>query len=389
MDFLHANTVKLFRSTTEGNILIRLMDISFTPNQTLGRMLYSFNATAYEIDDCSLLNFEKYGICSIGTYSSFLKYTFTTLGQLQGIYEGDKQDILKILQEKYINKTTKKYTNTVKFIKWLRLEFDMPPYLIKTTANGTVVPLPANEKPNEDTILGYIVYINNKPIIVSSRGFYELIDEDIEITSVVFPVATAITIDYMIEIDQKENTSLLYNKMHFYTKVGQMKDMFDINENVFLKIYQKYLLNYTTYHQQLLSLNKVTIEAIPGTIIYIRDSFDEDFFKHEIGPTGILEFYDSDATINGLRFGGIQVYEADPLENKNEVRDNEFKKVATVNSLNEIDNPVKNGVYNIQDKRYIYYRENWFEISNDNIIQCPVEALIDYIYEIMKGEYYK
>lgn len=435
MDFLHANTVKLFRSTTEGNILVRLMDISFTPNQTLGRMLYTFNATAYEIDDCSLENFEKYGIQSIGTYSRFLKYTFATLGQLQGTYEGSKQDVLKMLQEKYADKITEKYINTVKFIKWLRLEFDMPPYLIKTTANGTIMPLPAGEKPNEDTALGYIVYINNKPIIVSSRGFYELIDEDVEITSVVFPVASTVTIDYMIEVDQTENTSLLYNKMYFYTKVGQMGGTFDVDENVFLRIYQKYLLNYAAYHQQLLSLNKVTIEAVPGTIVYVRDSFDEDFFKHEIGSTGVLEFFDPNAVVNGLHFGGIQLYEVneeyleeqvvkvetntlkeakeDALDIENdciklnasyfkirgntivvgthsnmEVKDNEFRIIPNqADSLVDITQPIKNGIYIIGNKRYVFYHADWYEFSDDNVVQCPTNALIDYIYELMKGEY--
>lgn len=435
MDFLHANTIKLFRSTTEGNILVKLMDISFTPNQTLGRMLYTFNATAYEIDDCSLSNFEKYGIQSIGTYSKYLKYTFATLGQLQGTYEGNKQDVLKMLQEKYTDKTTEKYVNEVKFIKWLRLEFNMPPYLIKTAANGTIMPLPASEKPTENTALGYIVYINNKPIIVSSRGFYELIDADTEITSVVFPVATTVTIDYIIEVDQTENTSLLYNRMYFYTKVGQMGDTFNVNENVFLRIYQKYLLNYVAYHQQLLSLNKVTIEAVPGTVVYVRDSFDDDFFKHEIGLTGVLEFFDQEAVINELHFGGIQLYETNEeyleeqiievkddslkeiktdalgIENdciklnanyfkirgntivvgthsSGEVKDNEFRIIPNhPDSLIDITQPIKNGIYIVGDKRYVFYHADWYEFSDDNVVQCPIDALIDYTYEIMKGEY--
>ena len=54
MDFLYANNVKLFRSTQEGNILVKLMDISFTPEAQLGRMIYSFSATAHEVDECSI-----------------------------------------------------------------------------------------------------------------------------------------------------------------------------------------------------------------------------------------------------------------------------------------------------------------------------------------------
>lgn len=62
IDFLQADDVKLFRSPTEGNILVRLMDTQFQPNQTLGRRLWSFSTNAYEIDDCTFDNYKKYHI---------------------------------------------------------------------------------------------------------------------------------------------------------------------------------------------------------------------------------------------------------------------------------------------------------------------------------------
>jgi hypothetical protein len=37
--FLYTDDIKLFRSPTEGNLLVKLMDINFQPNQTLGRRL--------------------------------------------------------------------------------------------------------------------------------------------------------------------------------------------------------------------------------------------------------------------------------------------------------------------------------------------------------------
>lgn len=48
--FLYNNKVKLFRSNPEGNILVKLTNISFTPMEQLGRQLYSFTAEATEID---------------------------------------------------------------------------------------------------------------------------------------------------------------------------------------------------------------------------------------------------------------------------------------------------------------------------------------------------
>ena len=61
-NFLYSDSVKLFRSPTEGNFLVRLMDVNFQPNQVLGRRLWSFTSTAYEVDDCTLENYKKYNI---------------------------------------------------------------------------------------------------------------------------------------------------------------------------------------------------------------------------------------------------------------------------------------------------------------------------------------
>lgn len=52
---------KLFRSPTEGNFIVRLMNSSLSPNDTLGRMLHSFNSTAYEIAECTFENLQSLG----------------------------------------------------------------------------------------------------------------------------------------------------------------------------------------------------------------------------------------------------------------------------------------------------------------------------------------
>ena len=62
MNFLTNQEPKLFRSSTEGNVLVYLSNISFTPNKTLGRNVYDFSATATEIDYCSISNLKKYGV---------------------------------------------------------------------------------------------------------------------------------------------------------------------------------------------------------------------------------------------------------------------------------------------------------------------------------------
>lgn len=53
MQWLTNGKVKLFRSPGEGNFIVRLMNISFSPSDQLGRMLHTFTSTAYEISKFS------------------------------------------------------------------------------------------------------------------------------------------------------------------------------------------------------------------------------------------------------------------------------------------------------------------------------------------------
>ena len=62
IDFIDNGKVKLYRSTPEGNILVKLTDINFTPEQALGRMIYSFSATATEIAEATVENYNIYDV---------------------------------------------------------------------------------------------------------------------------------------------------------------------------------------------------------------------------------------------------------------------------------------------------------------------------------------
>ena len=56
LEWLNDGKPKVFRSPTEGNFIVRLMKISLAPQDKLGRMLHTFNSTAYEIADFSYTN---------------------------------------------------------------------------------------------------------------------------------------------------------------------------------------------------------------------------------------------------------------------------------------------------------------------------------------------
>lgn len=62
LEFVHKKRPLLFKTPTEGNFIVRLTDVSFTPKTELGRMIWSFSATATEIDKFSIENLDKYNI---------------------------------------------------------------------------------------------------------------------------------------------------------------------------------------------------------------------------------------------------------------------------------------------------------------------------------------
>lgn len=62
VEFMQDGKPKLFKSPTEGCMIIRLMDISLTPNQQLGRLIYDFSCNAIEVDEYNLDTLEKYKI---------------------------------------------------------------------------------------------------------------------------------------------------------------------------------------------------------------------------------------------------------------------------------------------------------------------------------------
>lgn len=98
-EFINEFNYKLYRSPTEGNIVIGLMNMSMTPNDSLGRMIYSFTATAYEVLENTIGNLDEYGIIDIGTFESLATDEVTrSFGQIKGVY-GVSEDIYSMIKE--------------------------------------------------------------------------------------------------------------------------------------------------------------------------------------------------------------------------------------------------------------------------------------------------
>lgn len=68
--WLNNGKPKLFRSAAEGNYLIRLMNVSLSPENKLARRLHSFSATGYEIADLNFDNLKLYNMNASDKYEA-------------------------------------------------------------------------------------------------------------------------------------------------------------------------------------------------------------------------------------------------------------------------------------------------------------------------------
>lgn len=96
LEWLNNGSIKVFRSPQEGNYIVRLMNVSLTPNDTLSRMLHTFTCTATQVSDFSVASLEEYSLTSpeishkmYNTYESRPIYlrNFVENQQNQGLFD--------------------------------------------------------------------------------------------------------------------------------------------------------------------------------------------------------------------------------------------------------------------------------------------------------------
>lgn len=63
--WLNNGQPKVLRTPNEGNYIVQLMNVVCTPEEKLGRMLYSFSCTAVEIEQYSIENLLKYNLLTL------------------------------------------------------------------------------------------------------------------------------------------------------------------------------------------------------------------------------------------------------------------------------------------------------------------------------------
>ena len=404
-EFLYDGKVKLFKSNTEGNILVRLMNVTFTPERTLGRMLYNFNATAYEIADCSISNLDKYNIQKIGRYDKQLElpeqrtFNYTKLMPTE-----EEFSLVTAIQEEMLLHTESPLLidfnskTGITTITDLQLQMTSEPYpiVVITSADGqktiyqkftnnTIDYITKNESYQIHAIVnGYLAILNNQSILIPETGILNFNKQNIALFEKLKSTDDALQIDdfkllgedtFSIQCNyhtvQMEDPYQIPTIMVFRLRDGQEQNNFNLNDNVLHTfIYDKYLVNETKNgkleYQKLYSLDSISIEAEPGTVCYLQDASDNKYRRFVIGDTGYLNLTGNEYSLTGLYFTGTHLTEQervvtlDKYKNKyprqsefqydlsNTIYDNIYKNENNVNET-YIKNPQERTVYKVKD----------------------------------------
>lgn len=441
--FLYENNVKLFKSPSEGNILVRLMNVSFTPEQTLGRMIYSFSATAYEIDEANIDTYSKYHIWDVGTFSDQIVNNYIAEGYYHGIVQDDAplvnttksratsfsgfHDFNAYVQDLATGRESSELEKEVQYLKNISLEIESPPYLINTS-NFTISIVEEGDPTDEGTVLGHLILVNHNPTVIGPSGVYNI--SDAEITSLGFPtgVKTEIGLQYSYSVVEREKVTEVPQQIYYSSKVGQLWGHYEPMDDLYSFMKDKVDYTYNKGYQKLFGVEKITVEADPGTVMYIRDTSSETFKRFEIGNTGSLMVGEGASYgINGLYLLGVHL-DLRKEYGRTVLRDNEYVQYLedTYYNVNSIPNPQERTMYLVNstsgltyhpgtvntslsdyhakmhkwlqygamaDHKYqytvIYYKGGWypFIVETGDIIMPIPQILVDYSYEVEKGEF--
>lgn len=123
--FLNDGNLKIFKSPTEGNFLISLVNVSFSPEVQLGRMIYNFSSTAYEMGEINQSALYEHNIITKPIeeideyyYNNIYHLFYSELKEYTDSYVYDLNSLYKQLNQVSFNKFLD-YGYRIKKIKYI------------------------------------------------------------------------------------------------------------------------------------------------------------------------------------------------------------------------------------------------------------------------------
>lgn len=331
LDFLHNGEFKLFKSPTEGNIIVRLTDINCTPNQSLDRMVYSFTSTAREMAEATMDNYRTYGFYDPGEYGTDFSILETRIGQLQMDFPIGT-NIFEKIYSKYDSqgKNVGGYNKVLKNIHHIKITFEDRPLRITNAAGEYVIG-------NNFTLNGqqFTVYEPVRIYEFDENLIYNALDSLIFLGDAERKVTTVrATVDFLYDMTTEVYQAKQIQERTVKSGIGQIFNEYLPNYNIYNEIYYKYYIESEKSFRRLNTISSIEIEANPGCIFSVKDASDTVAEEHVIGDTGQLRFTDL-SNINGIKYVGILVNGVKNTTRKADVLIN-YEYVATKGSYKVI-----------------------------------------------------
>lgn len=283
MEFLYSGDYFLYKSQTEGNILVVLTGISLTPNSTVHRMIYSFSSQAYQIDEYSLSTLVRYGVYDPGEFEQEAYETVSQLGQV--IVNSETTNVYEEIRAQQNTSAGEGYEYQLASVDSLWIE------------------------PMDESVEYVTVKINGVDILIHSNRIYTLKDVDVNSISVIDNTDCIINYTCSVQIvDTVEDTLL---SSYIYREQGQLRGTFsetNISEgsdhthsyssldlgNLIFEDAKSYLSQVSGAEYDLMEISSITIDAQPNTELLVNNN------SVFVGPTGIYEV--TGASITSLSF---------------------------------------------------------------------------------------
>jgi len=343
--WLNDGEPKLYRSKTEGLMVVMLTDISLTPNKTLSRRLYDFSATVYEIQDGNSLEL----LDSLGIYDVHYKdekqqiggggdepvipeyvevqkpgqiYSETVSQMVSGRTDIVANTIMARIIQKYGGVQANK-DPAEGYLKNVKIWFESQPHMFIQTAGGLqlVTDISQYSAADRERIqLGYTFEINNQGtapsdnlvFFVNEMGYYQIPDS-IDVTSLFFPQSDDIvTVEYIIDYKEKNASgSVIAGTSIERTLVGQQQGVFDPYEYLGEQIRRKYSFVATDdYYQQMQWWRGICLDVDPFAMVNIEYYNETQYQTYEVGDTGVLHML-RDSNVQDMCFIGKRMHIVD------------------------------------------------------------------------------
>ena len=301
LNFLYDGEVKLFKSPTEGNVIVRLTDINCTPNQSLDRMLYSFSSTAHEMAEATMENYLRYGFYNPGEYGTDFSVLETRIGQLQMDFPVG-ENIFQLIYQKYDSqgKNLGGYSKVLQHIHHIKITFEDLPLRIQNNSG--------------EIVLGNNFLLNGQRFTVYDYGgriyefderlVYSALDSLIFLGDLEGKVDTThATVDFLYDMSTEIYQAKQIQERTVRSGIGQIFNEYTTDDNIYNEIYYKYYIESLSMFRRLNTISSIEIEANPGTVFLIRDESEQKGEEHVVGYTGQLRF-ENISNIYGLRYAG-------------------------------------------------------------------------------------